>query len=221
MGKETVRYSDALVARIEELVGESAVFESKSEFHRFASDFLLGVLEPDHESSVLGFDDIREDLEAESGVSLQSDDVATGDGDVPFLHSYLQVRRSLLHGDVAEARAYVDETYDIADREALLLDELIGRYRTRSAGQDTPSETVRRPVVNGRAHREATNARGSESRTDRKSHTGNARTPGQEAAKPATDGSGPASEDESDADPMASDEKLTDVPGRHSTERSQ
>ena len=129
MGKETVRYPDALVARIEELVADSEVFESKSELHRFASDFFLCVLDPEHDPSVLGYDDILRDLEAESGVSLQPDDVATSDGEIPFLESYLQVRRFLLHGEMDEARAYVTETYDITDREALLLDELIGLHR--------------------------------------------------------------------------------------------
>src|SRR6056297_3326998 len=133
MGKETVRYPDALVARIEELVADSDVFESKSELHRFASDFFLCVLDPDHDPSVLGYEDILADLEVESGVSLQPDDVATSDGDVPFLESYLQVRRYLLHGETDDARAYVTETYDITDREALLLDELIGRHRQDAA----------------------------------------------------------------------------------------
>lgn len=148
MGKETVRYPDALVARIEELVADSDVFESKSELHRFASDFFLCVLDPDHDPSVLGYDDILSDLEAESGVSLQPDDVATSDGDVPFLESYLRVRRALLHGDIDEARAYVTETYDITDREALLLDELIGLHRDDATETRPPTQNFNQPVVN-------------------------------------------------------------------------
>ncbi len=147
MGKETVRYPDALVARIEELVADSDVFESKSELHRFASDFFLCVLDPDHDPSVLGYDDILADLEAESGVSLQPDDVATSDGDVPFLESYLQVRRYLLHGEVDDARTYVTETYDITDREALLLDELIGRHRQGATEARQTTQNLHPPVV--------------------------------------------------------------------------
>ncbi|MFB6179088.1 MAG: hypothetical protein ABEI77_05120 [Halorientalis sp.] len=152
MGKETVRYPDALVARIEELVADSEVFESKSELHRFASDFFLCLLDPDHESTVLGYEDILADLEAESGVSLQPDDVATSDSDTPFLESYLHVRRSLLHGELDEARAYVSETYTITDREAMLLDELIGLHRDGGTDTRPVARPPRPPVADDRAH---------------------------------------------------------------------
>ncbi|MFB6165158.1 MAG: hypothetical protein ABEJ31_08365 [Haloarculaceae archaeon] len=142
MGKETVRYPDALVARIEEIVADSDVFESKSEFHRFASEYLLCVLDPDHDSSVLGFEDILADLEDDEEVSLSRREPTTGDGDVPFMQAYVRVRRDLMHGDVQSAREYVAETYDLADREALLLDELIGRYRRRQA-VDPPRRRTR------------------------------------------------------------------------------
>ncbi|WP_136717337.1 hypothetical protein [Halorientalis salina] len=170
MGKETVRYPDALVARIEELVADSEVFESKSELHRFASDFFLCLLDPDHDPSVLGYEDILRDIEAESGVSLQPDDVATSDADTPFLESYLRVRRSLLHGDIEEARAYVTETYDITDREALLLDELIGQHRdeatpaTSRPTSGTPDSSVvdTQPRTNGESAASARNGRDAE-----------------------------------------------------------
>lgn len=218
MGKETVRYPDALVARIEELVADSEVFESKSELHRFASDFLCCVLDPEHEPSVLGYDDIRDDLEAESGVSLQPDDVATGDGDVPFLHSYLTVRRSLLHGDVREARAYVDETYDIADREALLLDELIGRYRTREPGPQAPSRTVQPPATNRQGDKSV--GTGGQPRTNGDSPPSDTADRDRESTRPAADGSGSPTDGRIDSDAAGSEDDTKDVTDQHVSDRS-
>jgi hypothetical protein len=94
MAKETVRYPDALVSRIEAFVDDSAAFESKSEYHRFASEFLLSLLEPGHEPSVLGYGEIYDDLG-------DLDDVLGGGPDdaEPFLETYIRVRRHLLHDE--------------------------------------------------------------------------------------------------------------------------
>lgn len=136
MGKETVRYPDPLVTRIEDYVTNSGHFESKSEFHRFTSEFFLTLLDPDHEPLVLGYDDILESLEADYGQPLTSGEDNTADNDPSFLHAYITVRKHLLRGDVDAARTYVTDTFDHTDREALLLDEFITRY---------PDERAERP----------------------------------------------------------------------------
>lgn len=146
MAKETVRYPDALVARIEAFVTDSSAFESKSEYHRFASEYLLSLLDPNHDPSVLGYDEIFEDLTADLA-AVQAD---TEDENEPFLETYIHVRRHLLHGEREAARAAVDEAYDVTDREALLLDELIGR-----SGHDSHASSVEShpggPTVNGQS----------------------------------------------------------------------
>lgn len=129
MPKETVRYPDALVAGVEAVVAESEAFESKSEFYRFASDFLLAVLDEDHDPTVLGYGDIVADLESSSGGRLASRTDAGEPSTGPFLDAYIQVRRHLLYDDVESARGVVADRYDPTDREALLLDEVIGRER--------------------------------------------------------------------------------------------
>ncbi|WP_201740326.1 hypothetical protein [Salinigranum halophilum] len=123
MAKETVRYPDALVARIEAFVTDSSAFESKSEYHRFASEYLLSLLDPDHQPSVLGYGEIFDDLGRELDEALDDSQPS----EEPFLETYIRVRRHLLHGEVEAARGVVDERYDVADREALLLDEVIGQ----------------------------------------------------------------------------------------------
>ena len=159
MAKETVRYPDALVARIEAFVTDSTAFESKSEYHRFASEFLLSLLEPDHEPSVLGYGEIFDDLGGEL-----DDALAVGDGDEErFLETYIRVRRHLLHGELDEARTAVDETYDVTDREALLLDELIGQSR-RAGAEPGRSPTGLRAV--GPEPRAATNGHGRSRETE-------------------------------------------------------
>ena len=104
MAKDTVRYPDKVVDEIDALV-EDGVFESKSEFYRFASDFLLSVIDADHEPTVLGYGDIVADLESTTDGRLvpraEGEEPATG----PFLDAYIQVRRHLLYDDVEAARA--------------------------------------------------------------------------------------------------------------------
>jgi hypothetical protein len=129
MAKETVRYPDALVSEVEAVVAASEAFESKSEFYRFASDFLLSVLDPTHEPSVLGYGDIVAELESTTDGRLVPRDDGGETAAGPFLDAYIQVRRHLLYDDVEAARTVVGERYDATDREALLLDEVIGRER--------------------------------------------------------------------------------------------
>lgn len=138
MGKETVRYPDPLVTRIEELVANSDTFESKSEFHRFASDFLLALVDPDHDPTVLGYRDILQNLEADRERSLVPPEDGTADSDTSFLSAYIQVRRYLLHGELDAARTYVNDTFDRTAPQALLLDELIGRHRQDALESSTP-----------------------------------------------------------------------------------
>jgi len=146
MGKETVRYPDPLVTRIEELVANSDTFESKSEFHRFASDFLLTLVDPDHDPTVLGYRDILQNLETDRERSLIPPEDGAVESDTSFLSAYIQVRRYLLHGELDAARTYVNDTFERTAPQALLLDELIGRHR-----QDTLESSTSLQSTDGRS----------------------------------------------------------------------
>ena len=192
MAKETVRYPDALVAGVERVVGESDAFESKSEFYRFAADFLLTVIDEDHEPTALGYGDIVADLEATTGASLDrpaADEHATG----PFLDAYIEVRRHLLYDDVERARAVVADRYDATDREALLLDELIGRER-----HDRPTGGGRAPAVEPVAVPRVDGATGEDGRPRRDS--------AEEDSSVIDDGAKPEGEREDTHDRQGSDE---------------
>jgi hypothetical protein len=161
MAKETVRYPDALVARVESVVAEAEAFESKSEYYRFASDFLLSVLDPEHDPTVLGYGDILRELESTTDGRLDMEGRGTEASTGPFLDAYIQVRRHLLYDDVEAARTVVTERYDATDREALLLDEIIGRER-RSATVDRDSAWQPDTAARDRVRQPDTAARKSE-----------------------------------------------------------
>ena len=155
MAKETVRYPDALVARIEAFVTDSSAFESKSEYHRFASEYLLSLLDPDHQPSVLGYGEIFDDLGSE--LDEVFDD--SPPSEEPFLETYIRVRRHLLHGEREEARAIVDEQYAVTDLEAVLLDELIGQSRGTDRRPTSPESREQSPGIESLDTPNASNGR--------------------------------------------------------------
>lgn len=85
MAKDTVRYPDTLVEEIGELVDEG-VFESKSEYHRFAAEFVLSLLRPERDPSTFSYTELRRELEMDERCrallsEADADADADGDGD--------------------------------------------------------------------------------------------------------------------------------------------
>jgi Arc/MetJ-type ribon-helix-helix transcriptional regulator len=131
MAKDTVRYPDPVVAAIDEQVADG-VFESKSEFYRFAAEYVLTLLSETYEPQTFAFEELRREL------AVDEQRRADGDGAAdPFLATAAAVRQAALRGDAERAVDLIDERYDPTDREALLLDELLATYavRSESAGQ--------------------------------------------------------------------------------------
>jgi Arc/MetJ-type ribon-helix-helix transcriptional regulator len=138
MAKDTVRYPDQVVERIDRLV-DDGVFESKSEFHRFAAEYVLFLLDEGYDPEMFSFDELRTELALDDARVDAA--AAVGDGGRPFLEAAIAVRRHGLRGEYEAAERYIDDQYDPVDRESLLLDELLGRYRDgdRPAGDVDPS----------------------------------------------------------------------------------
>jgi len=111
--------------RVEEMVEED-IFSSKSEFQRFAVEFVLSEL-GEYEPEMVDFDELRTDLFA-SRPSTAGDDEAELNG--AFYENAARVRQYAIRGDVETAEEYIDTAYPVTDPRCLLLDDLLQAYRT-------------------------------------------------------------------------------------------
>ncbi|NHN48753.1 hypothetical protein G9464_14285 [Halostella sp. JP-L12] len=134
MVKSTVRFPEAVVEEIEALVDEGVV-ESKSEFYRFCSEYVLAQRLDDYEPRTLDFDDLK--------AELIEDSVGRDEESISFLESLLFVRKQALRGNVRDAEDFIDHHYDPVDRDAVLLEELLSFYReSDSESSATPRRSV-------------------------------------------------------------------------------
>ncbi|GAB7017251.1 hypothetical protein JCM18750_01120 [Halostagnicola bangensis] len=128
MAKDTVRYPDDVVDEIDALVADG-MFESKSEFYRFSAEYVLTLIDPDHEVETFNFDEIKSELEiSDTGHTA----IANPDGGTFFLESVITVRKQGLRGNFEAAEQFIDTHYDQTDQECIILEELLGTYRQRS-----------------------------------------------------------------------------------------
>ncbi len=125
MAKDTVRYPDDVVEKIDQLV-EDGMFESKSEFYRFSAEYVLTLLDSDHEVKTFNFDEIKAELD----ISERDHAEALGaDGGTLFLDAVINVRKYGLRGNYEAAERFIDTHYDETDQECIILEELLGTYR--------------------------------------------------------------------------------------------
>ncbi|SFS96430.1 CopG family transcriptional regulator [Halostagnicola kamekurae] len=129
MAKDTVRYPDDVVEEIDGLV-EDGMFESKSEFYRFSAEYVLTLLDPDHEVETFNFDEIKSEL---NFADRNRKPTANADGGTFFLESVIAVRKHGLRGNYEAAERFIDTHYDQTDQECLILEELLGTYRQESS----------------------------------------------------------------------------------------
>ncbi|NUB93920.1 CopG family transcriptional regulator [Haloterrigena sp. SYSU A558-1] len=126
MAKDTVRYPDEVVEAIDELV-DDGMFESKSEFYRFSAEYVLTLLNNDHEVKTFNFDEIKTELD----ISEEDHAKALGaDGGTFFLDAVITVRKHGLRGDYEAAERFIDTHYESTDQECIILEELLGTYRS-------------------------------------------------------------------------------------------
>ena len=123
MAKDTVRYPDAVVDQIDALV-DDGMFESKSEFYRFSAEYVLTLVDPDHDVETFNFDEIKAELD------IPEETESAADGGTRFLEAVITVRKHGLRGDYEAAEQFIDNHYEPTDQECLVLEELLGSYRT-------------------------------------------------------------------------------------------
>jgi Arc/MetJ-type ribon-helix-helix transcriptional regulator len=109
--------------RVEEMV-EDDVFSSKSEFQRFAVEYVLAEL-GEYEAEMVDFDEIRAELFASATVHA-ADDAELNEA---FYENAARVRQYAVRGDIETAEEYIDTAYPVTDPRCLLLDDLLDAYR--------------------------------------------------------------------------------------------
>ena len=123
MVQETVRYSDSVVERVQELV-EEGTFENKSEYYRFASELLLDSLKKDYEPEMVKYDAIAENTQQQVKGGFAIDQ---SDGSM-FYESAIVVRRYARRGEIDAAEEYIDTHYGPDRGEYLFLEALLDYY---------------------------------------------------------------------------------------------
>ncbi|MDG5759831.1 CopG family transcriptional regulator [Natronococcus sp. A-GB1] len=123
MAKDTVRYPDAVVDQIDALV-DDGMFESKSEFYRFSAEYVLTLVDPDHDVETFNFDEIKAELD------IPEETESAADGGTRFLEAVITVRKHGLRGEYEAAEQFIDDHYEPTEQECLVLEELLGTYRT-------------------------------------------------------------------------------------------
>jgi len=136
MVKSTVRFSETVMDRVEELV-EGETFSSKSEFQRFAVEFVLSEID-DYEPEMLDFEDVRDEVFADSPPQRREEFVP--DDDAEFYQIAARVRQFAIRGEIETARDLIDTHYPATDPRSLLLDDIVETYRSREQTDTLPVE---------------------------------------------------------------------------------
>jgi hypothetical protein len=123
MVKSTVRFSETVMDRVEELVsGEE--FSSKSEFQRFAVEYVLSEID-DYEPEMLDFEAVRDEIFPDR--VARSEPASEGDGE--FYQVSARIRQFALRDEIETARELIDTRYPATDPRAMVLDDIIETYR--------------------------------------------------------------------------------------------
>lgn len=136
MVKSTVRFSETVMDRVEELVsGET--FSSKSEFQRFAVEYVLSEID-DYEPEMLDFEDVREQVFPEQALVREAEPGAEPGAE--FYHVTARVRQFAIRGEIETARELIDTHYSSTDPRCMLLDDIVEAYRMREQTESTALE---------------------------------------------------------------------------------
>jgi Arc/MetJ-type ribon-helix-helix transcriptional regulator len=139
MVKSTVRFPESVVGEIESLVDDGR-FESKSEFYRFSTDYVLNQVLDDYEPETIDYHEIKAEVMPERERTLGTAEESEGP---PFLESVSFVRKLALRGNFNDAEDFIDHQYAAGDRHAILLEEMLRLYRSDRRRRAAPPERDR------------------------------------------------------------------------------
>lgn len=128
MVKSTVRYPETVMDRVEEMVAGGA-FSSKSEFQRFAVEYVLSET-TDYEPEIVDFNEISAEVLPKKSVIQEAEE--TSDSMEEFIEMAARVRQFAVRGEITTAEEYIDTHYPPTDPRSMLLDDLLTAYRPTS-----------------------------------------------------------------------------------------
>ncbi len=132
MVKSTVRFSETVMDRVEEMVSEES-FSSKSEFQRFAVELVLSEV-ADYEPEMLDFDELHDQVLPST--TLINEAEGASEADDQFYQTAARVRQFAIRGELDTAEEYIDTHYPSTDPRCMLLDDLLEPYRTDDTDEE-------------------------------------------------------------------------------------
>jgi hypothetical protein len=131
MVKSTVRFPQEVLDKVEQIV-EEGMCSNKSEFQRFAVEYVLSKA-TDHDPDIMAFDDIHTEIFAEQ--TEGEGDIPTAEpasaGDDTFIQIATRVRQFGRREQIQTAEEYIDTHYPASDPRSILLDDILAPYRNQ------------------------------------------------------------------------------------------
>lgn len=113
---------------VEKMV-EEGVFSNKSEFQRFAVEYVLSEID-DYEPEMVDFTDLQKEVfhhQPTNNGAEMSPEINEN-----FYENAARVRQFAIRGEIETAEEYIDTAYPVTDPRCLLLDDLLEPYRQRA-----------------------------------------------------------------------------------------
>jgi Arc/MetJ-type ribon-helix-helix transcriptional regulator len=110
---------------VEEMVAEG-MFSSKSEFQRFAVEYVLSET-TDYEPEIVDFDEISTEVLPQKSVIQEAEETAGSMKE--FLEIAARIRQFAVRGEIDTAEEYIDTHYPPTDPRSMLLDDLLTAYQ--------------------------------------------------------------------------------------------
>ena len=116
------------MGKVEQMV-EEGVCSNKSEFQRFAVEYVL-FKATNHDPSVVGFDEIWTDIFPEQTEEHMMHGESGSIEDDSFIQIATRVRQFGRRGKMNTAEEYIDTHYPVSDPRSMLLGDILASYRT-------------------------------------------------------------------------------------------
>ena len=128
MVKSTVRFPESVMDHVEQMVAEGS-FSSKSEFQRFAVEYVLSEVS-EYEPEIVDFAEICAET-INDGPPIQEAEPTT-QSEHGFINTAARVRQLAMRENINTAAEYIDSQYPPTDPRSMLLEDLLTAYQDGS-----------------------------------------------------------------------------------------